>query len=118
MNKIRRRRDGCKGILRLLPRRRESNIRTAMDMAMIYSESRCRSAGTFTTNIVKAAPVKWDKNQVTAGARCQGTWLSTQESPTPAPEKEGMGYCGQTAEARPRSLWKCRMKAFWWLPPA
>ena len=32
------------------------------DMAMIYSQKPCRSAGTFTTNVVKAAPVKWDKN--------------------------------------------------------
>ena len=41
------------------------------DMAMIYSEAPCRSAGTFTTNVVKAAPVKWDKNQVTSGP-CSG----------------------------------------------
>ena len=34
------------------------------DMAMIYSKEPCKSAGTFTTNLVKAAPVKWDKNQV------------------------------------------------------
>ena len=34
------------------------------DMALIYSEKPCISAGTFTTNLVKAAPVKWDKNQV------------------------------------------------------
>ena len=38
------------------------------DMAMIYSKEPCKSAGTFTTNLVKAAPVKWDKNQVTSGA--------------------------------------------------
>jgi len=31
------------------------------DMAMIYSEVPCKAAGTFTTNLVKAAPVKWDK---------------------------------------------------------
>lgn len=30
------------------------------DMAMIYSKTPCVCAGTFTTNIVKAAPVKWD----------------------------------------------------------
>lgn len=30
------------------------------DMAMIYSEKPCIAAGTFTTNIVKAAPVIWD----------------------------------------------------------
>ena len=29
------------------------------DMALIYSEKPCKVAGTFTTNLVKAAPVKW-----------------------------------------------------------
>ena len=28
------------------------------DMALIYSEKPCKAAGTFTTNVVKAAPVK------------------------------------------------------------
>ena len=31
------------------------------DMALIYSTSPCRVAGTFTSNVVKAAPVKWDQ---------------------------------------------------------
>ena len=31
------------------------------DMALIYSEKPCKAAGTFTTNLVKAAPVKWDR---------------------------------------------------------
>lgn len=31
---------------------------------MIYSEVPCAVAGTFTTNIVKAAPVKWDQHVV------------------------------------------------------
>lgn len=34
------------------------------DMAMIYSTTPCKVAGTFTTNVVKAAPVLWDKNLV------------------------------------------------------
>ena len=34
------------------------------DMAMIYSEVPCVAAGTFTTNVVKAAPVLWDKDIV------------------------------------------------------
>lgn len=34
------------------------------DMAMIYSTAPCRVAGTFTTNVVKAAPVLWDKELV------------------------------------------------------
>lgn len=34
------------------------------DMAMIYSEVPAKTAGTFTTNQVKAAPVKWDQHVV------------------------------------------------------
>ena len=34
------------------------------DMAMVYSEVPCVAAGTFTTNVVKAAPVKWDQHVV------------------------------------------------------
>ena len=34
------------------------------DMAMIYSQTPCVAAGTFTTNVVKAAPVKWDQEIV------------------------------------------------------
>ena len=34
------------------------------DMAMIFSEVPCAVAGTFTKNIVKAAPVKWDMQVV------------------------------------------------------
>ena len=37
------------------------------DMAMIYSIVPCQAAGTFTTNIVKAAPVKWDMDIVYGG---------------------------------------------------
>ena len=35
-----------------------------MDMALIYSTAPCKVAGTFTTNVVKAAPVLWDKEIV------------------------------------------------------
>ena len=34
------------------------------DMALIYSEVPCTVAGTFTRNIVKAAPVRWDQEVV------------------------------------------------------
>ncbi len=34
------------------------------DMAMVYSKEPCVSAGTFTTNVVKAACVQWDMNIV------------------------------------------------------
>lgn len=35
-----------------------------MDMALIYSKVPCVCAGTFTSNVVKAAPVLWDKKIV------------------------------------------------------
>ena len=41
------------------------------DMAMIYSEVPCAVAGTFTTNIVKAAPVKWDQHVVYDSKKAQ-----------------------------------------------
>ncbi len=34
------------------------------DMALLYSRAPCRAAGTFTGNLVKAAPVKWDRELV------------------------------------------------------
>ena len=34
------------------------------DMAMVYSKEPCECAGTFTTNVVKAACVLWDKDIV------------------------------------------------------
>ena len=36
------------------------------DMAMIFSKEPCKAAGTFTSNLVKAAPVKWDKQIVSS----------------------------------------------------
>ncbi|HJB29231.1 MAG TPA: bifunctional ornithine acetyltransferase/N-acetylglutamate synthase, partial [Candidatus Blautia faecavium] len=42
----------------------EIKYKDRTDMAMIYSETPCVSAGTFTTNVVKAAPVKWDQEIV------------------------------------------------------
>lgn len=66
------------------------------DMAMIYSEAPCRSAGTFTTNVVKAAPVKWDKNQVTGGAAAHAVVINAGIANACTGE-EGMEYCSRTA---------------------
>ena len=68
------------------------------DMAMIYSKQPCKSSGTFTTNLVKAAPVKWDKNQVTSGADAQAVIINAGIANACTGE-EGMGYCAQTAKA-------------------
>lgn len=66
------------------------------DMAMIYSEAPCRSAGTFTTNVVRAAPVKWDKNQVTGGAAAHAVVINAGIANACTGE-EGMEYCSRTA---------------------
>lgn len=34
------------------------------DMAIVYSQKPCVAAGTFTTNVAKAAPVTWDQKLV------------------------------------------------------
>lgn len=73
------------------------------DMAMIYSQEPCRSAGTFTTNVVKAAPVKWDKNQVTNGVPARAVVINAGIANACTGEK-GMGYCGQTAGAAAQAL--------------
>ena len=73
------------------------------DMAMIYSPSPCRSAGTFTTNIVKAAPVKWDKKQVMSGADAHAVVINSGIA-NACTGREGMDYCSQTAEAAAQAL--------------
>ena len=73
------------------------------DMAMIYSQEPCRSAGTFTTNVVKAAPVKWDKNQVTNGVPARAVVINAGIANACTGE-EGMGSCGQTAGAAAQAL--------------
>ncbi len=47
------------------------------DMALIYSEIPAKAAGTFTTNIVKAAPVKWDMKQIKENETSQAIVLNS-----------------------------------------
>ena len=68
------------------------------DMALIYSEADCVSAGTFTTNVVQAAPVKWDKKQVYSGAAARAVVVNAGIA-NACTGKEGMEYCGLTARA-------------------
>ena len=72
------------------------------DMAMIYSEGPCRAAGTFTRNIVKAAPVKWDQKLV-AGGVAQAVVINAGIANACTGE-EGMGYCQKTAECAGEQL--------------
>ena len=67
------------------------------DMAMIYSEAPCQVAGTFTTNVVKAAPVKWDQS-VVYGGQCVHAIVANSGVANACTGEEGLGYCKKTAE--------------------
>ena len=67
------------------------------DMALIYSQVPCQVAGTFTTNVVKAAPVKWDRQVVEESPYAQAVVINAGIANACTGE-EGMGYCKATAE--------------------
>ncbi len=67
------------------------------DMALLYSEKPCTAAGTFTTNVVKAAPVKWDQQIVADSPYAQAVVINAGIANACTGE-EGFGYCRQTAE--------------------
>jgi glutamate N-acetyltransferase/amino-acid N-acetyltransferase len=73
------------------------------DMAMIYSEVPCKAAGTFTTNIVKAAPVKWDK-VIVENSPCAQAVVVNAGIANACTGEEGLRYCMETAEAAADSL--------------
>ena len=73
------------------------------DMALIYSEKPCKVAGTFTTNVVKAAPVKWDRNVVDSGMKSQAVIVNSGIANACTGE-EGMNYCEETAKEAARVL--------------
>ncbi len=67
------------------------------DMAMIYSEAPCKAAGTFTTNVVKAAPVLWDKEIVEHSDFAQAVVVNAGIA-NAGTGKEGYVYCEKTAK--------------------
>lgn len=74
-----------------------------MDMALLYSEVPCRMAGTFTTNVVKAAPVKWDQQLVKSGQPARAIVVNAGVA-NACTGAEGYGYCKETAGAVAESL--------------
>ncbi len=78
----------------------EANIKYKgrTDMAMIYSEAPCVSAGTFTSNQVKAACVKWDMNIVKSDNPVQAVVINSGIA-NACTGKEGYDACEATAKA-------------------
>ncbi len=74
-----------------------------MDMAVIYSRKPCVLAGTFTSNLVKAAPVLWDKKIVEESAFGQAVIINAGIA-NACTGKEGYDYCKQTAARASQAL--------------
>lgn len=76
----------------------EIKYKNRTDMAVIYSEKPCRAAGTFTTNVAKAAPVTWDQKIVAESEYAQAVIVNSGIA-NACTGKEGYGYCEETAKA-------------------
>ena len=73
------------------------------DMAVIYSQVPCQAAGTFTTNVVKAAPVKWDQKLVKESGEAQAVVINAGIA-NACTGAEGYSYCKATAQAASEAL--------------
>ncbi len=67
------------------------------DMAMIFADVPCRAAGTFTTNLVKAAPVQWDKKIVSESELVQAVVVNSGIA-NACTGSQGLYYCREIAE--------------------
>lgn len=81
----------------------EIKYKDRTDMAMIFSQVPCRAAGTFTTNVVKAAPVKWDQMIVRESEYAQAVVVNSGIA-NACTGTEGYGYCQETADATAKAL--------------
>ncbi|MDY5576676.1 MAG: bifunctional ornithine acetyltransferase/N-acetylglutamate synthase [Lachnospiraceae bacterium] len=73
------------------------------DMAMVYSEVPCKAAGTFTSNVVKAAPVKYDMDIVKNSPYVQAVVVNSGVANACTGE-EGMKNCRLLADETARVL--------------
>lgn len=78
----------------------EANIKykNRKDMALIYSETPCKMAGTFTKNVVKASCVLWDKELNESGTDIHAVVINSGIA-NACTGKQGYDYCMQTAQA-------------------
>ncbi len=67
------------------------------DMAIVYSRTPCRAAGVFTSNVVKAAPVLWDKEIVENAPSVQAVIVNSGIA-NACTGRQGYDCCRQTAE--------------------
>lgn len=68
------------------------------DMAMVFSKEPCECAGTFTTNVVKAACVQWDQKLVSSGKPIHAVVVNSGIA-NACTGQEGWDACEATARA-------------------
>lgn len=73
------------------------------DMAMVYSKEPCVAAGTFTTNVVKAACVQWDQ-KIVSGKEPVHAVVVNSGIANACTGKQGFDACKATAEAVKEAL--------------
>ena len=76
--------------------------KTNKDMAMIYSEAPAVCAGTFTRNIVKAAPVLWDQKLVAEEGSARAVVINSGIANACTGE-EGYANCAKERQRQRRS---------------
>ena len=83
----------------------EANIKykDRTDMAMVFSKAPCTSAGTFTSNVVKAACVQWDM-QIVKSAQPLHAVVINSGIANACTGKEGFDACEATAKAVENAL--------------
>ena len=80
------------------------------DMAMLYSQVPCRVAGTVTTNLVKAAPVLWDRDIVRNSEYAQAVVVNAGIA-NACTGQEGLDYCRKTQPGIRQQVRRCRRSA-------
>lgn len=75
----------------------ETKYKGRTDMSIVYSQVPCKAAGTFTTNVAKAAPVKWDQKIVKTSKFAQVVIVNSGIA-NACTGAEGYGYCQDTAD--------------------
>ena len=74
------------------------------DMALICSDSPCTAAGVFTSNVVKAAPVLWNRKIVRESEEKVHAVVVNSGIANACTGEEGLQVCEETAEAAAKTL--------------
>ncbi len=81
----------------------EIKYKNRTDMAMVYSKTPCVAAGTFTTNVVKAACVQWDQKIVKESEAIHAVVVNSGIA-NACTGKQGFDACEATANAVKEAL--------------